>query len=224
MEKKRDKNNNVKKVDINGKVKVIYCNPSNKRVEYVRANGRYMKLVDYKKMQRKSKKYRGGVPKTGITYRYRHLDGKTIKIVKFHHDINRGDTLQFIDGSSAQVAQPIEKDKLTSVIYLRNDMGTFIVNEGPKITGYTKYTSPTIDAIGVKNAIQKPSSKAKSCKAILCSKAKPYNDVENLTDSMRYMMSSDPVNGITQAMDDLTISRLKGRLPAHYRPTTGINP
>ena len=59
MEKKRDKNNKIKKVDINGKVKVIYCNPLNKRVDYVRANGHYIKLVDYKKMQRKSKKYRG---------------------------------------------------------------------------------------------------------------------------------------------------------------------
>jgi hypothetical protein len=60
MEKKRDKNNNIKKVDVNGKVKVIYCNPSNKRVEYVRANSQYIKLIDYKKMQKKTKKYRGG--------------------------------------------------------------------------------------------------------------------------------------------------------------------
>ncbi len=60
MEKKRDKNNKIKKVDINGKVKVIYCNPLNKRVDYVRANGHYIKLVDYKKMQKKSNKYRRG--------------------------------------------------------------------------------------------------------------------------------------------------------------------
>ena len=84
MEKKRDKNNNVKKIDINGKVKVIYCQPSNKRVDYVRANGRYMKLVDYKKMQKKSKKYRGG----GSEYGYQD-DGHTMTHSEFYTTVQR---------------------------------------------------------------------------------------------------------------------------------------
>lgn len=66
METKKDRNGKVKKVLVNGKSKILYCSPSNRRLDYVKHNKKYVKLTNYKK-QMMNKIKRGGVD-TNETY------------------------------------------------------------------------------------------------------------------------------------------------------------
>lgn len=61
MDKKRDKNNQIKKEIVNGKSKIIYCYANNRRIEYVKHNKAFVKLSEYKKqMKTKKSKTNGG--------------------------------------------------------------------------------------------------------------------------------------------------------------------